>query len=214
MSSQLELPAHVLTPLWPESVFCVPLRISWFAMAAGYQRLADVQAVLVISQPWSDMIRSGFKTMELRSSSFRKYEGQWIGLATSGSGALWGAARISKSTLLNEQTMYAPELFSQHRVAREEIARLRAGRAAAGSRSPWKKIYGLSLDGLVTFPQPLPYKHTRGAIGVVRLLDNEVFKRARAHVLAQQMTAAPLQQAGPNQDHIGSVRPLVRCRLE
>jgi hypothetical protein len=83
MSSQLELPAHVLTPLWPESVFCVPLRISWFAMAAGYQRLADVQAVLVISQPWSDMIRSGFKTMELRSSSFRKYEGQWIGLATS-----------------------------------------------------------------------------------------------------------------------------------
>ena len=70
-------------------------------MAVGYHHLADVQAVLVISQPWSNMIRSGFKTMELRSSSFRKYERQWIGLATSRSGALWGAARISKSTLLN-----------------------------------------------------------------------------------------------------------------
>ena len=160
------------------------------------------------------MIRSGLKTMELRSSGLRKYEGHWVGLATSRSGALWGTARIAKSTLLDEQTMYAPDLISQHHVAREDIARLRADLAAAGSRSPWKKIYGLSLDGLVIFPQPLPYKHTCGAIGVVCLRNNEVFKRARAHILAQQMPAAPLRRAGPNQDYVSRARPLVRRRLD
>ena len=67
---------------------------------------------------------------------------------------------------------------------------------------------------MVTFPRSVPYKHTRGAIGVVRLLDNEVFQRARADVLAQQMPAAPLRRASPNQDHAANAQPLVRRRLE
>ena len=178
-------------------IFGMCWRVKSLAMAAGYDHLADVEAVLVIKQPWSDMIRYGVKTMELRSSSLRKYEGQWIGLATSKSNALWGTARISKSTLLNEETMFAPKLLSQHCVTREDLSRIRADRAATGSRSPWKRIYGLSLDGLVTFPQRIPYQHTLGAIGVVRLPDNEVFKRACAHVFAQQKLSTRLHQIGP-----------------
>ena len=96
--------AYALSLLWVEIILCKPRPVSSFAMATGFDHLADVQAVLVIKQPWSDMIRSGLKTMELRSSGLRKYEGHWVGLATSKSGALWGTARISNSTLLNDGT--------------------------------------------------------------------------------------------------------------
>ena len=176
-------------------------------MVSGYHNLADVTAVLVITQKWSDMIRNGLKTMELRSCSMRKYEGQWVGFAVSGCHAIWGAGRISKSTLLDEQSMFTPNLLLQHCVTPEDLSHLRAALTAKGAKNPWKMIYGLSLHGLVTFPQPVRYHHPRGAIGLVRLVGNEVFERARAAALARPMLRAVLPRR-----RAGTLRPLVQRR--
>lgn len=177
-------------------------------MDSGYHHLADVTAVLVINQKWSDMIRGGLKTMELRSCSLRKYEGQWVGFAASGGHALWGAGRISKSTLLDEQTMFTSKLLSQHRVAPGDLARLRAALVAKGAKKkPWKEIYGLSLHGVVTFPQPVPYHHPRGAISLVRLVGNEVFEQARADALDRSVS----REARPRW-RAGVLRPLAQRR--
>ena len=178
-------------------------------MCSGYSHLDDITAVLLIKQKWSYMIRNGLKTMELRSYSLCKYENQWIGLATSGDHAIWGTCRISMSTLLNEQAMFTPELLLQHRVSPEDIARLRATLAVKGSKKkPWKNIYGISLHGVATFPQPVPYYHPRGAISLVRLSGNEVFERARADVLAR-----PRHREARPRWRAGVLRPLAqRCR--
>ena len=168
-------------------------------MGSGYPHIADITAVLLIKQNWSDMIRNGLKTLELRSHSLRKYKGQWIGLATSGDHAIWGTCRISTSTLLNERAMFTPELLLQHRVSQEEIARIRATLAVKGAaKKPWKNIYGISIHGVVAFPQPVPYYHPRGAIGIVRLSGNEVFERARADALvrSRHREARPRWRAG------------------
>jgi len=168
-------------------------------MASGYPHLADITAVLVIKQNWSDMIRNGLKTMGLCSYSLRRHRGQWIGLATSGCHAIWGTCRISMSTLLNERAMFTPGLLLQHRVSHKEIARIRATLAVKGAeKNPWKTIYGISIHGVVAFLQPVPYYHPRGAIGMVRLSGNEVFERARADALvrSRHREARPRWRAG------------------
>ena len=178
------------------------------AMVSGYHNLADVTAVLVTTQKWSNMIRNGLKTMELRSCSMRKYEGQWVGFAVSGCHAIWGAGRISKSILLDEQSMFTPNLLLQHCVTPEDLSHLRAALTAKGAKEkPWKKIYGLSLHGVVTFPQPVRYHHPCGAIGLVRLVGNEVFERARAVALARPMPRDVLSRR-----RAGTLRPLVQRR--
>ena len=175
-------------------------------MVFGYHHLADVKAVLVIKKKWSDMIRTGSKTMELRSSSLRKYQGEWVGFAVSGCHAIWGAGRISESTLLDEQELFTPRLISQHRVEPKDLARIRAALAAKGAKSmSWKRIYGIRLRDLTIFPQPVPYHHPRGAIGVVRLISNKVFQHAMVDIRDRSIP----RKARPRW-RVGVLRPVVQ----
>lgn len=155
-------------------------------MVSVYHRLVDVKVVMVIKQKWSDMIRTGFKTMELRPCRFRKYEGQLVGFATSGSHVIWGVGRISKSTLLDEHEMFTPKLILQHRAEPKDLVHIRAALSAKGVKTmPWKRIYGLSLQDVLVLPEPIPYHHPRGAISLVRLSGNKVFQQAMVNALNQ-----------------------------
>lgn len=116
----------------------------------------NVAKGLVIREPWIDLILSGEKSWEMRSTriSFRS----WIGLIRKGSGLVSGIARIeSVGDALSAREMI--ETFDKHRIPQEMI---RSG-AVAKWNTPWK------LTQVHVLPQPVPYRHPNGAITLFTL---------------------------------------------
>jgi hypothetical protein len=106
---------------------------------------------LVIDDPWIELILSGQKTWEMRSTS-ASFRG-WFGLIRKGSGLVSGIARLAdcRSPLGPDQLI---ETYDKHRIPPEMV---RSGKVAKWNR-PWV------LSNVRQLAKPVPYRHKPGAV--------------------------------------------------
>jgi hypothetical protein len=140
---------------------------------------------LVIDAPWIDLILSGEKTWEMRTTA-ASHRG-WFGLIRKGSGAVYGVAHLDESgTPLSTIEMLAT--VDRHRIPEHAI---RDG-AVAKWTTPWK------LSAVKRLVLPIQYRHKPGAVTWV-LFDDDVSK-----AIALQLGAdpKPSQIAAPSREGI------------
>jgi hypothetical protein len=109
--------------------------------------------ILLIKQPWIDLILSGHKTWEIRGSD-TNIRGK-IGLAESGSGKVLGTAELVGSIRLTSRTLV--QSIDRHRV-----------------ESPLQAVKYSSPHAWVLanphrYARPKPYLHTLGAVVWVKV---------------------------------------------
>lgn len=135
---------------------------------------------LIIADPWIGYILDGSKTWEMRSSG-ASHRG-WFGLIRKGTGAVYGAARLTDvGAPLTPADMIAT--IDKHRIPEEMI---RSG-AVEKWKTPWK------LDDIRRFRKPVPYRHKSGAVTWVDL-DEDV-SRAIAIELGSEIGADTISVA-------------------
>jgi hypothetical protein len=128
----------------------------------------EVMKGLVVREPWIDLLLSGEKTWEMRSRPTR-FRG-WLGLIRKGSGEVSGVARlVDCGDALSSAELLATR--DRHRIPEADI---RSG-AVAKWTTPWR------LEAVRRLPEPVPYRHPRGAIGLFTL-DPPVAAKARAQL--------------------------------
>lgn len=112
---------------------------------------------LIIKPYWTDLILSGDKTMELRSSN-TKIRGT-IGLIKSGSKKVYGTVDFIDCILLSKELYY--NYKDKHRVDKDfkEI--------------PYNKLYGWILNDPIKFDEPIPYNHKKGCVIWINLEGDE-----------------------------------------
>jgi hypothetical protein len=136
--------------------------------------MTTVTKGLVIDDPWIELILSGSKTWEMRSTktSFRS----WFGLIRKGSGAVWGVARLDDvgATMTPDEMVATVE---KHRILE---AMIRSG-AIAKWNTPWK------LADSRRFARPVPYRHPYGAVTWVSL------DAAVTEIIAAQLAGSDAQ---------------------
>ena len=103
--------------------------------------------ILVMQEPWLSLILSGAKTLELRGS----------------------ALKAGKYFLGHKKTIYGVILTGQPQfiVSDEQFQAMRPLHRVIGGR-PYKKTYGLPIASCRAIKPHVPYKHTKGAIGIVK----------------------------------------------
>ena len=111
---------------------------------------------LIIRQPWIELILSGEKNWEMRSTP-TKIRGR-IGLIEQGTGVIVGEAVLERNgiPLTNYATAQATKSF--HCV--DDLSLLKKW------RYPW------ILSSVKRYEQPVPYDHPKGAVTWVRLCGN------------------------------------------
>lgn len=141
--------------------------------------MIDVARGLVIREPWIDLILSGRKTWEMRSTA-PSWRG-WFGLIRKGSGEISGIARLADvGRALSPDEMV--ETFGQHRIPE---AMIRSGEAAKWT-TPW------ILADIQMLRSPVRYRHPNGAITLFTL-ELETYDA----VAAQLDDAAPAPTGQP-----------------
>ncbi len=140
---------------------------------------------LVIDAPWIDLILSGEKTWEMRTTS-TSHRG-WFGLIRKGSGAVYGIARLDES---GEPLSTIEMLATMHRHHIPESA-IRDG-AISKWTTPWK------LGAVKRLAQPVPYRHKPGDVIWV-LFDDDVSK---AIALQSGADPKPSQIVAPSREPI------------
>jgi hypothetical protein len=111
---------------------------------------------LVVAEPWIDLILSGQKTWEMRSTA-PALRG-WFGLIRKGSGAVCGVAQlVDVGRPLSPDEMVAS--FDKHRIP---VGMIRSGEVARWN-TPWV------LGEVHSLPHPVPYRHRPGAVTWVTL---------------------------------------------
>lgn len=108
---------------------------------------------LIIKEHWAELILSGMKTIELRSSN-TKIRGT-IGIIISGTGMIYGTVDLLDCIELNKETFY--EKINEH-CFEDGIEKV-----------PYKKIYGWRLSNPQRFEKPIPYTHKQGCVIWVNL---------------------------------------------
>ena len=105
--------------------------------------------ILVVRPQWIRLILSGEKTLEIRPRNLSpaKY---WLGSR----GIINGLVQLGPGTLIASIQAWT-ELRSHHRVESGQL--------------PYKKTYGLPIQHARRVRR-VPYKHPRGAIGLVRFV--------------------------------------------
>ncbi|MDH2328834.1 ASCH domain-containing protein [Cereibacter sp. SYSU M97828] len=122
--------------------------------------MPHVTKALVVDQPWIDLILSGAKTWEMRSTETR-FRG-WLGLIRKGSGAVVGIARLSGcGQALSQAEMIAT--VDRHHIPEPMI---RSGQVANWT-TPWHLAEAAPLS------LPVAYRHPSGAVTWVNL-DTDV----------------------------------------
>lgn len=103
---------------------------------------------LIVKHNWADLILSGEKTLELRSTK-TKIRGT-IGIIKSKTGKVFGEVDIVDCVKLNDTMFYA--LKENHKVLcnREDI--------------PYKNIYAWVLENPIIYKTPIEYKHKQGCV--------------------------------------------------
>jgi hypothetical protein len=112
--------------------------------------------LLVVAQPWADLLVEGDKTWELRTTS-TKVRGP-VGIAAKGTGTVVGAVDLVD--------VHGP--FSRTEIAPFEHLH----RVPASSVSTYggpKGLYAWEMANAVRFETPVPYTHPQGAVIWVRL---------------------------------------------
>ena len=118
--------------------------------------MTKIASGLVIDEPWISKILNGQKTWEMRAAPTTRRER--FGLIRKGSGLVVGVARVSSCQ--GPLDLAALKLSQdRHCVPMEEFE---SGRASKWTTA-WK------LVDVQRLPQPLPYRHNRGAVTWVRL---------------------------------------------
>lgn len=102
---------------------------------------------LIIKRPWLDLIFSGKKTLEIRSSN-TKIRGK-IGLIESGSGHIVGECELVSTKQLSKEE-YA---VAQDKHCIKDISIL-----------PYKNIWAWEIKNAKKFKEPMIYKHPQGAV--------------------------------------------------
>jgi ASCH domain len=121
--------------------------------------MTQVENGLIIREPWIDMILSGEKTWEMRSSN-TTFRG-WFGLIRQGTGTVAGVAELlSVSGPLTVSELRAN--IDRHRVPAHAIR---------GDVSSWSHAW--RLGRVLRLRSPVPYHHKRGAVRWVQF-DPEV----------------------------------------
>ena len=111
------------------------------------------KTVLVIKNPWLDMILDRKKTWEIRGT--RTSKRGWIHLALSGAGGkILGRARLADCLPINK------EEFNLH-VARHSVLDV--------EQMPYQTIYAWVLKDAMRYSGPLSYEHSQGAVVWVKL---------------------------------------------
>lgn len=115
---------------------------------------------LIIREPWIDLILSGAKTWEMRSTSTLVRD--QIGLIRKGSKTVVGVARLCDSLPPLSTFKQFANAVEQHRIPPEE----QSDAFERGWTVPWV------LGAIRSFPTPVPYVHRSGAVTWVKLGAN------------------------------------------
>lgn len=108
---------------------------------------------LIVKPYWADLILSGEKSIELRSSN-TNIRGR-IGIIKSGTKKVYGEADLVDSREITDEEYY--NLVDKHRVnvKREDVS--------------YKKIYAWTLENPVLYKEPKEYDHKLGCVIWVNL---------------------------------------------
>ena len=107
---------------------------------------------LCVKKKWIDLILSGQKTWEIRSTATRSR--RVVGLAESGSGLVVGEVRIADCLPLEPADL--PQHFGKHCIADCGLVK-------------YRKIFAWVLEDAKRYSEPKPYVHPAGAIVWVKL---------------------------------------------
>lgn len=121
----------------------------------------DIQenGALIIDKPWINLILSGQKSWEMRTTKFKKLG--YIGLVQKGSKSITGIARIEGySDRLTLDELKRSE--DKHRVPEYQY-----------SAASYKWFYAMKLTDVVQLSQPISYEHKNGTVIWVKLSEQQ-----------------------------------------
>lgn len=131
-------------------------------MARAQRRVPKV--ALTIQEVWLQKILEGSKSWELRGCRCIKHLGQRIALAQSGLGMLVGEATIGECFNVTD-VLWEPANMSKHQVQDRCLVK-------------YCPVYAWTLQDVVRYSEPRPYKRPPGAISWVSL-EKSTSKAAR-----------------------------------
>lgn len=123
--------------------------------------ISDIQknGALIIDKPWINLIFSGQKTWEMRTTKFKKVG--YIGLVQKGSKSIIGIAKIEG---------YSEKLTLEELKKSEDKHRVPEYQYSAAS---YKWFYAMKLTDVVRLSQPVIYEHKNGTVIWVTLSDQK-----------------------------------------
>ena len=106
------------------------------------------ERILILRAEWLERILSGEKTLEIRGARLREGD-VWLGCRSN----VLGKARLGPAVAIR---------------TKEDWVALRPRHLVANAALPYKSTWGLPLQAVVRFRDAVPFKHRRGAIGIVK----------------------------------------------
>lgn len=103
--------------------------------------------ILILKQPWLDLILSGLKTLEIRSRRLAR-QTYFLGCRR----YIYGSAVVSDAFVIDTPMQWRA-LLPQHRW---DVA-----------QQPFRMTWAHKLSRVARAQAPVPYMHPRGAIGIV-----------------------------------------------
>ncbi|WP_052013443.1 ASCH domain-containing protein [Paraglaciecola mesophila] len=139
-----------------------------------HQILKDLEknGALIIDKPWIELILSGQKIWEMRSTKFNK--AGYIALIAKGTKTIVGIAKIQgfDGPLSIEQLTLHSE---KHRVPKAQF-----------SAENYKWFVAMKLSDILRFSKPIPYKHKSGSVIWVKLMDQpDVLECVKTELVAK-----------------------------
>jgi hypothetical protein len=124
------------------------VRLRLCVMALRFRAPASGDRILVMRRAWLDLVLSGEKTMEIRAMPLRKGATYFLGCK----GHVYGSVVVAEVQRLDSDEEWRG-LLQSHLWDRADL--------------PYKRTFAHSLLNLAASAVPVPYKHPRGAIGLV-----------------------------------------------
>ena len=112
------------------------------------RRPQENDSILILRDPWIGLILSGSKTLEIRGARLRP-QTMWLGSR----GLIFGQAHIESAREIETDETWQ-ELYPQHRWDR--------------STRPYTRTSAMHLTEVQRLNRPQHYRHSRGAIGIVK----------------------------------------------
>lgn len=110
--------------------------------------MSRLEKALIIKPNWGNLILDGKKTWEIRSSS-TNIRGR-IGIAFSGTSAVWGTVNLVNCIKLNKEVFESNKDKHQIDYNFEEL--------------PYKNVYAWVFEDVKRLKEPIGYNHKRGCV--------------------------------------------------